>query len=117
MTNKIDKEREHRIDYEIIVDCYDEYEQILGWHCYLEENLTFPFLAECSSNREISPLKQGERVTVIGMVPQEDDESEIFVRINFLDRKFGIPLSQITPIQSDAKTSEAVGDWKYWKGV
>ena len=30
-----DEEREHRIDFEVIVDCYDEYEQAMGWETYL----------------------------------------------------------------------------------
>ncbi|MDX2255539.1 MAG: calcium-binding protein, partial [Pseudanabaenaceae cyanobacterium bins.39] len=27
--------REHRIDYEIIVDAYDEAERAMGWYYYL----------------------------------------------------------------------------------
>ncbi|MBF0289346.1 MAG: hypothetical protein HQM14_16130 [SAR324 cluster bacterium] len=34
------------IDYEIVVDCYDEYEQAMGWIIYLSENLNCPFKAE-----------------------------------------------------------------------
>jgi hypothetical protein len=28
---------------EILVDCYNESEQALGWYYYLEEHLRFPF--------------------------------------------------------------------------
>ncbi len=45
MTNVSNKERRHGIDYEIIVDCYDEYEQSMGWIIYLIENLKTPFKA------------------------------------------------------------------------
>ena len=39
MTNMIDKDYQHRIDYEIVVDCYDEYEQAMGWIIYLSDNI------------------------------------------------------------------------------
>lgn len=29
------KEMRYKIDYEIIVDCYDEYEVSMGWYYYL----------------------------------------------------------------------------------
>ena len=41
---QIDKTREHRIKMEIIVDCYDEAEQAMGWYYYLDDKLNFPFL-------------------------------------------------------------------------
>ena len=41
-----DEEREHRIDFEVIVDCYDEYEQAMGWETYLGDKLDFPFKAK-----------------------------------------------------------------------
>ncbi len=31
-----------KIDYEIIVDTYDEYEMSSGWHCTFEDTLIFP---------------------------------------------------------------------------
>ena len=37
----VDEDREHRITYEVIVDCYDEYEVTMGWYCYLEDRLDF----------------------------------------------------------------------------
>lgn len=39
------KEIEYKIDYEIIVDCYDEFEQSAGWYCYMTDTLQFPFTA------------------------------------------------------------------------
>jgi hypothetical protein len=51
---KIDEAREKRIDDEIIVDCYDETERAMGWYCYLEDRLEFPFRAQCIAARSIS---------------------------------------------------------------
>ena len=42
------EEREHRIDYEAVVDAYDEIERAMGWYYYLEGKITFPFEAICT---------------------------------------------------------------------
>jgi hypothetical protein len=111
-----DQEREQRIQNEIIVDCYGEYEQAAGWHCYLEDHLTVPFKAKCVAERTISPLKRGEVVEVIGMADQDDCLHEMFVIIRFLNRRFAVPLVQLEPLDADESTVEAVGDWHYWMG-
>jgi len=69
MTNRkyvlVDKVRDKRIYDEIVVDCYDEIEQMLGWQCYLDETLKFPFLAKCIKEQGVSPLMVGEVVKMI----------------------------------------------------
>ena len=86
----------------------------MGWYYYLEERLKFPFKARCKSKREISPLRVGEDVDVMGMAPEEECESEMFVRVRWSDRRLAAPLSQLEPRGADATTREAVGDWHYW---
>ena len=114
--NEIDRDemREERITDEIIVDCYDSEEQALGWFYYLEDNLTFPFAARCLEERRISPLRKGERVTVIGMVPVDDCMHEMFVEISWQERSLGVPLAQLEPVDVGASTLEAIEDWHYW---
>jgi hypothetical protein len=51
-----DSEREHRITYEAVVDCYNETERAMGWYYYLERALWFPFKARCTSTQRASPL-------------------------------------------------------------
>ena len=111
-----DQEREERIYNEAIVDCYDEYEQAAGWHCYLEDRLTFPFKGKCIQVRTISPLKFGEVVEVMNMADQDDCLHEMFVIIRFMDRRLAVPLAQLKPLDVDEATEEAVGDWHYWMG-
>jgi len=41
---KRDETREERISMEIVVDAYNEQERAMGWYCYLEDTLSFPFL-------------------------------------------------------------------------
>lgn len=109
-----DQEREDRIRNEAIVDCYGEFEVAAGWHCYLDDRLTFPFKAKCAKKRTISPLRTGEVVEVIRMADQDDCMNEMFVIIRFMDREFGVPLAQLQTLDADEQTEEAAGDWFYW---
>ena len=109
-----DEERERRIHDEAIVDAYGPEEQALGWYYYLEDKITFPFSARCTEARRISPLKKGERVSVIEMAPEDDCMHEMFVVIEWKERTFGVPLAQLEPINVDELTREAIADWHYW---
>lgn len=111
---KLNRAREQRITNEIILDAYNEEERAMGWYCYLEENLDFPFKARCVVPRTISPLKKGEDVVVIAMAQEDDCMREMFVLIEFAGRKLGVPLSQLDAPQAGPETREAVEDWRYW---
>ena len=53
---KENKTREQRIEMEVVVDAYNAEERAMGWYCYLEEKLKFPFKARCKSKRAVSPF-------------------------------------------------------------
>jgi len=100
---------------EIVVDCYNETERFGGWFCYLEDKLEFPFHARCVTRREVSPLKKGDKVEVIGMLDEGwDNPSELFVRIKWQGRKLGVPLAQLEGVEVNKQTAEAIADWHYW---
>jgi len=110
-------EREERIEDEIVVDTYNEYERITGWYCYLDAKITFPFKAKVIKASVISPLKEGEETLVLGMADQEqcDDNMNMFVEIEWKERKFSVPLEQLYPVDiGDEDTVEAIEDWHYW---
>jgi hypothetical protein len=109
-----DEEREERIMMEAIVDAYNAEEQALGWYYYLEERVTFPFQARCVEERGISPLREAELVSVVGMAPEQDCRCEMFVKIEWQERKFGVPLAQLSAVNVDEPTQEAIADWHYW---
>ncbi len=75
----------------IIVDAYDESEVRMGWHCYLEDTLAFPFEAQCIASRKTSPLKPGERVTVSGMLDDDDGDrlGEMMVEVEWQELRNG----------------------------
>lgn len=111
---KENKEREERIAMEIVADAHDSEERAMGWHCYLEDVLRFPFRARCINIRSISPLAENEEVEVAEIASGDECEAEIFVTIKWQGRKLSVPLVQLEPIDTDEKTKEAVGDWHYW---
>ena len=113
----LNRARERRIEEEIAVDACTSDERAIGWHCYLDDKLRFPFKAKCIAAREISPLKKGEEVEVLGMAPEDDCMREMFVLVRYAGRKLGVPLAQIEPIGADAATREAVADWRYWTAM
>jgi hypothetical protein len=112
---KRDEGREERISMEIVVDAYGAEEQAMGWYYYLEDQLQFPFTAECTQKRAISPLQIGDEVVVIGMPPEDECERELFVTIRWDKGKLGVPLSQLKPIsETPEQTREGGEDWHYW---
>ena len=111
----LSRAREHRIAEEIVVDAYTSDERAIGWHCYLDGKLRFPFKAKCIAVREISPLKKGEEVEVLGMAPEDDCMKEMFVIVGFAGRRLGVPLAQLDPVKPDKATREAMEDWRYWQ--
>ncbi len=112
---KRDEAREERITMEIVVDCYDEHEQAMGWYYYLEDSLHFPFLTRCRRERAISPLRVGDEVEVVGMAPADECEREMFVEMPWEHKRtLAVPLSQLEVAQADEETRQAVEDWHYW---
>jgi hypothetical protein len=99
---------------EIVVDCYDAWEQAMGWDYYLEDNIEFPFVAACVKKRSISPLKLNERVDVVCLPPIEICEQEMFVEIIWNDRKVSVPLDQLGYAGRNKDARRAVEDWHYW---
>jgi hypothetical protein len=106
--------RDERIAMEIVVDSYDEEEQMLGWQAYLSQKLHFPFTARCIEQRAISPLKIGDEVEVVGMPLDEECLSGMFVLIKWQGIQFGVPLIQLEGVKVDKGTQQAIEDWHYW---
>ena len=111
-----DEARDKRIRGEVIVDADTPEEQALGWYYYLERKMHVPVRARCLQERTVSPLEEGEEVRVEGMADEKDCMSEMFVCVEWMDREFGVPLSQLELIDMDSNTEEAITDWHYWTG-
>ena len=111
---KSEADREHRILMEIVVDAYGAEERAMGWYCYLEETLGFPFTARCVARGAISPLRPKDEVEVVGMPPEDECRHEMFVTIRWEKDGLAVPLSQLKVADADPKTRQAVEDLHYW---
>ena len=116
MTGETDKQRDERIRNEIIVDAYTADEMAISWCYHLERQMSFPFQARCIEERTISPLREDEEVPVVGMTDEVVSSREMFVLVEWRDREFGVPLSQLEVLDVDSDTRQAVDDWHYWNG-
>lgn len=112
--HKEDPIREERIIDEVVVDAYGAEERAMGWYCYLENNLRFPFAAKCLVAKAVSPLIKGETVEVRRMAPADACSSDMFVVVRWQRRTMAVPLSQLSPLSADQSTVTAIGDWHYW---
>jgi hypothetical protein len=110
---KRDQVREDRIHNEAIVDARPE-EQAMSWYYYLESKITFPFRARCLAANTVSPLQKGETVEVSRMAVEDACEHDMLVQIRWRGRKMAVPLSQLTAVDPDELTDEAIADWQYW---
>ena len=110
---KQDPVREDRIHNEAIVDASPD-EQAMSWYYYLESKIRFPFQAKCLATKVVSPLRKGETVEVVRMAPDDACEHDMLVLVRWQGRKMAVPLSQLTAVDPDESTAEAIGDWHYW---
>ena len=86
----------------------------MGWHRYLENNLT-PFTVTCTKERSISPLRKGAEVEVTGVADSDECQHEMFVMIRYEGKRgLAVPLAQLKPTDADEATRQAVEDWLYW---
>lgn len=106
--------REQRIEDEIVVDAYGPEERAMGWYYYLEDKIHFPFRAQCTASKVVSPLKKGEMVEVLQLAPEEACTGDMLALIRWGDRKVAVPLSQLTAIDKNESTDQAIADWQYW---
>ena len=109
-----DPVRENRIHEEAIVDAYGPEEKAMSWYYYLAGRLSFPFRAKCTASKITSPLQKGETVAVLSLAPDEACTTDMLVMVRWQRRKVAVPLTQLTAIDPDESTAEAIGDWHYW---
>ncbi len=115
----INTNHQDRIDYKILVDCYDEYQQGQAWTLYLVDHITCPFTAEYTGNSKIS-IAPNTIINVLELMNSEYDSEEDFecfmamVEVEVGDVIYEIPLADLKVVVADTKTEQAVEDWKYY---
>jgi hypothetical protein len=59
-------------------------------------------------------LSTDKTLEVVRMAPDEVCEHDMLVLVRWQGRTMAAPLAQLTAVDPDESTAEAVGDWHYW---
>lgn len=102
LLNNKDKILFEEIIEEATVDCYNEYEQISGWVCVLEENIPSP--CKCLIGKEIASLEK---------IDTNSSSSEIFGIIKLNKTKIRIPIEDI--LLEDPNSMKYIDAYRYWR--
>nr|ALS90779.1 calcium binding protein [uncultured bacterium] len=62
----------------------------------------------------VSPLRRGETVEVRRLASEDICAADMLVLVLKHGRNLAVPLSQLTAINTDEPTTEAISDWHYW---
>ena len=73
----------------------------MGWHCYLDDKIRFPFQAKYIAAKIVSPLRKGETVEVLRMAPEDACFADMLVLIRWQGRTMAVPLSQPAGVAVD----------------
>lgn len=113
------EEKRHKIDYEIIVDCYDDHEVNMGWYYFFEKTLEFPFEAAMfiKSRDGKSKLK---KVDVLGIATKEgdfDNLQEIALEVSPKESEIIMEagISKLKNLKGSQANREAFEIWNFWK--
>ncbi|WP_020607299.1 calcium-binding protein [Spirosoma spitsbergense] len=112
-----DDEMQYKIDYEIIVDAYDEYEQSAGWSIFFDETLEFPFTATAQLKKR-DGTTESKRVKITGLSSKEDDFMSDDFNLEMEQGQYVRPIaySALSDIEASEETLEAFQIWDFaWR--
>jgi hypothetical protein len=106
---------QHIIDYEIVVDCYDEYEMSSGWYETMNDRLNFPFEATATLTKKGGGT-DAKRVTIVGLHSDSDGFQGDNFRLKMELGGYVVPVkySQLSDIDTDEDTLGMFQIWDYW---
>lgn len=110
-----DPAREHRILDEIIVDCYDEVEEYMGWYYYMADNLAFPIDVTVRLRRR-DGATEDRAAQIIGVDPKSEQGTPIRLGIAEpgSERIQYISPEDLSTARTTPKNLEILNDWLYW---
>lgn len=114
----VNKDKDDYIYNNVVVDCYDEYEQKSSWYHYLQDELDFPFIAylPVEGIEEKANVRIFVKINVIGLVDESmiDNYYDIMVRAIYNEYIMKFPLSEIQDVRASNESNDAIELWKYW---
>lgn len=111
----IEKYKE-KLHNEILVDCKDEYDQNMSWFYFVQDEITYPFIAYIEVRKK-AVGKVLKKVEVIGLSTDDsnfDKNFDLKVDVEFDEFILEIPLGKLKDIRASENTIETIETWKYW---
>lgn len=106
------KQIENIIEDEIAVDAYDDDEVDSGWETYMDDNLYYPFNADCKIRRNDAE-DTWEKVEVIGENTRYNNGSKTYcVDVVFSGFVFTVRLEDLREVKAEEETLRALLVWK-----
>ena len=105
----------YKIDYEIVVDAYDDYEVSMGWYYTFDEELEFPFAATAEFNKRDGTI-EFKQVTIVGLDADEESFRGSDFKLEMADGEYIKPIaySKLSKIDASEQTMELFQCWDYW---
>jgi Calcium binding len=113
-----EEEIQYIIDYEIVVDCYDDEEVNMSWFIYMSESIEFPFMAKV-------PIKKRGGTTEIHTVEVVSDATDedrfggeaFYVHVDYEGVLMKVEIRDVQPIDASENTLRALAIWRFDKGI
>ena len=111
----IPEQVKYKIDYEIVVDCYDYYEVSLGWLTTMEDGLEFPFTATAAL-KNLDGTIAFRQVSIVGLDADEESFKGSDFNLEMADGEYIMPVaySKLSKIDASEQTMELFQCWDYW---
>lgn len=109
-------EMQHKISYQIIVDCYEDHEVNMGWFYFFQDEVNYPFEAEITVKNRLGE-KRLVKVAVLGVSDEADfDIQDITFEVNLQEEDIiiDVDIAKLKNIKGDKSAKEAFEIWEYW---
>ena len=105
----------YKIDYEIIVDCYDDHEVSMGWFTTMDDILKFPFEATAEFKKRDGTIEL-KHVLIVSLHDDEEDfkGSDFYFEMNDSGYIMPVAYSKLSEINASKQTMELLQCWDYW---
>ena len=104
------------IDYEVVVDAYDDSEVYMGWYYFMSERLKFPFKAVATIKKRNGT---SEKHTVEVVEDATDGDrfkcQAYYVNVDYEGVMMKAEVGDLKPINASEETLKAITVWQYGK--
>ena len=103
------------INFEVVVDAYDDDEVYMGWYYFMSESLKFPFRAETTIKKRNGKTEECTVDVVEDATnPNRFKCQAYYVNVDYEGVLMKVEIADLKPINASDETQKAITVWKYW---